>query len=169
MDITQVRRLLQGRCTKRSQWEFTHFVMEAYGDYTPRAVQSVLARLREIDDQLMATPYNNDTLRCELEAEAQQLHGWVSQFSEEELATQLDRLEEFEEAYWVERLAREAVVDMLSTGKVSRETMSRAILLKEENYRKFVEISATLGQYVDGLTREIEQAHNPNLPENMPR
>lgn len=169
MDIQQIRRLLADRCTGQSQWEFLNFTLEAFGSHTPRAVQSMLARRRDIDDQLNYATAAMDTRRRELLAEAAQLDHWLSQWTDEEIQQHLDRLEEGEEAYWVERLAREAVVDMMTLGRVSRETMSRAILLNEGNYRKFVEISGTLGNFVNTITQQVEKSQGFSLPENMPR
>lgn len=169
MDIAKVRQLLEGRCTRQSQWEFTNFVLEAYGEHQPRAVQDLLVRRRAIEDQLNSLPVARDTERSELIAEQQQLDQWLDQWTAEELAQQLDQLEAGEEAYWVERLGREAVVDMMTTGRVSKETMSRAVLLSEENYRKFVETSGTIGSFINAITQEVEQAQGLSLPENLPR
>lgn len=169
MDIQQVRQLLEGRCTQQSQWEFRNFILEAHGEHTPRAIQSVLARLRVIDDQLAQCLPSMQTLESELTAEKGQLIQWLAQWTPEEIEQQLNRLEEGEEAYWVERLAREAVIDMLTTGRVGRETMSRAILLSEENYRKFVETSGMIGNFVNTITQEVERSQGFQLPENLPR
>ena len=169
MDISEVRKLLAERCSHQSQWEYRNFIIEAYGEHTPRAIHDQLARRRAIDDQLNQTPVSQDTLRTELAAEAEQIDQWLGQWTPEELAQQLEQLEAGEEAYWVEVLAREAVVDMLTTGRVGRSVMSRAILFSEENYRKFVELSGTIGNFVNTITQEVERTQGHQLPENLPR
>ena len=169
MDISQVRRLLNGRCTTQSHWEFVNFIMEAYGEHKGRAALAVLGRRREIDDILTTLTPAQDSLRSDLTAEAGQLDCWLAQYTPEELAQMLDTLEDNEEQYWVERLGREAVVDLMSQGRVSKEVMSRAILLSEDNYRKFVEVSGTIGHVINTISREVESAQGYTLPENMPR
>lgn len=169
MEASVVKRLLSGRCTGQSRWEFVNFVLEAYGEHRGRAAQAVLARRRDINELLDTLTYNQSARRSELEAEAVQLDLWLDQFTEAELEDMLNGLEANEEQYWVERLGREAVVDLMTQGRVSRETMSRAILLSEDNYRKFVEVSGTIGNVINTITREVESAQGYTLPENMPR
>lgn len=169
MEIKEVRRLLSGRCSYQSQWEFDNFVIENYGEHRARAVHDLLVRLREIDDQMALLTPAMATRASDLAAERQQIETWLGRWSVEELEHELAQMEQQEERYWVERLGRQAVIDLLTQGRVSRETMTRAILLSEENYRRFVEVSGTIGRAVDTITREVEQAQESALPENMPR
>lgn len=158
-----------GRCTYQSQWEFDNFIMEAYGEHMGRAVLYVLTRLRDITDQSATLAVKDSSRLSDLQAERAQLETWLARWSTEELEQHLATLEQNEEQYWVERLGREAVVDLMTQGRVSKEVMSRAILLSEDNYRRFVEVSGTIGNMVNTISREVEQAQGYTLPENMPR
>lgn len=169
MDISKVRQLLDGRCEYQSAWEFKNFVLEAYGEHQPRAVHDMLCKRRSLEDQLNRLPVQEDSLRGNLIAEMRQVNDWLDQWTPEQLAEQLDKFEAGEEQYWVERLGREAVVDLMTQGRVGKETMSRAILLSEDNYRKFVEVSGTIGHVINTISREVESAQGHTLPENMPR
>jgi hypothetical protein len=169
MDIAKVRQLLEGHCARQSAWEFKNFVLEAYGEHQPRAVHDMLVRRRSLDDQIRRTPETEPTLRSNLIAEQQQVDQWLDQWTAEELAQQLEQFEAGEEQYWVERLGREAVVDLMTTGRVGKETMARAVLLSEDNYRRFVEVSGTIGNVINTISREVETAQGHTLPENMPR
>jgi hypothetical protein len=81
-----------------------------------------------------------------------------------------DSIEENEEDYWVERLGREAAVDLFISQKVSKEVMNRAVLLPEEQYRKWVEICGTIGHTLNTVSQEVEQAQGyAILPEGQPR
>ncbi len=169
MDIAKVRQLLEGHCARQSAWEFKNFVLEAYGEHQPRAVHDMLCKRRTLEDQLNRLPVQEDSLRSNLIAEQQQVDQWLDQWTAEELAQQLEQFEAGEEQYWVERLGREAVVDLMTTGRVGRDTMSKAVLLSEDNYRRFVEVSGTIGNVINTITREVETAQGYTLPENMPR
>lgn len=167
MDIEKVRQLVAGRCTKHSYWEFINFVIEPYGEFKGRAILSVLSRLSELEQ------FKNNTvdsaLFSEYTAEIAQLTRWISQFSEAEIIKHLDNLEDEEPRYWAERLGREAAVDLLSTGRVSKETMSRAVLLSEDDYRLFAETCGSITHVVNTISKEVEQQQGLSVPENMGR
>ena len=173
MDIEQVRTLLKGRSTAQSRWEFVNFVLEPYGDYQGRAAQAVLARRRAIADQLEDMALSSATARTlaeELSAEAAGLDRWLDQHSPEELAQMLEGLEEQESQYWPEHLGRRAAVDLLSHGRVSESVMTRAVLLSEEDYRKFTEVCGNITYVINTITREVEAQQGFNsLPEGQPK
>jgi hypothetical protein len=170
MDQSQVRRLLANQCTRQSQWEFSNFVMEPYGEYQGRAALAVLTRRRDITDTLDRTPERQRSLRVDLVNELAQLDQWLDQYTEQELAEQLATIEANEEMYWAERLGREAAVDLLTQGRVSKEVMTRAVLLSEESYRKFAETCGHIGHTISSISREVEQEQGyASLPEGMPR
>lgn len=167
MDIDLVKRLLAGRHSRQTRWEFINFIIEPYGEFRGRAVLAVLARLREIDSLRANTV--EQTILSDLEAEADQLNNWIDQYSQEEIEKLLATVEENEEGYWAQRLGREAAVDLLSQGRVSKETMSRAVLLSEDAYRVFAETCGSIAHVVNSISQEVEREQNfaASLPENM--
>lgn len=170
MDQSQVSRLLANQCTHQTQWEFTNFIMEPYGQYQGRAALAVLTRRRDCADRLAQTPEAQHSQRVDLVNEMAQLDQWLDQYSESELADQLATIEDNEELYWAERLGREAAVDLLTQGKVSKEVMSRAVLFSEEAYRKFAETCGHIGHVINTISRQVEQEQGyASLPEGMPR
>lgn len=170
MEQSQVRQLLANKCTHQSQWEFTNFVMEPYGEYQGRAALAVLTRRRDCADALDRTPTADISQRTDLINELAQLDQWLDQYTEQELAEQLATIEANEEMYWAERLGREAAADLLTQGRVSKEVMTRAVLLSEEAYRKFAETCGHIGHTISSISREVEQEQGyTGLPEGMPR
>lgn len=173
MDKQVVRKLLQGRCTRQSRWEFVNFVLEGYGDYQGRAALAVLTRRREIADLLediSLTSAASLTEQTELTAEAAQLDQWLDQFGEAELESMLDGIEANEQEYWVERLGREAAVDLFISQRVSKDVMFKAVLLPEEQFRKFIEICGNIGHTINTVSQEVEQAQGYSvLPEGQPK
>ena len=170
MDQTQVRRLLANRCTTQSQWEFTNFIMEPYGEYQGRAALAVLTRRRDITDALAHTPETMISQRMDMVNELAYLDQWLDQYTEQQLGDMLDTIEDNEANYWAERLGREAAVDLLTLGKTSKEVMGRAVLLSEEGYRKFAETCGHIGHTISSISREVEQEQGyTSLPEGMPR
>jgi hypothetical protein len=168
MDMTTVTRLLSSQCTKQSRWEFVNFVLEEHGEFKGRAAQSVLARRRQLHELLSHTA--QESLRTDLINEAVQLDQWLDQHTEQELADMLATIEDQEADYWAERLGREAAVDLMSQGKVSKEVMSRAVLLSEEGYRKFAETCGSVSYVISTTSKEVEMAQGyATMPEGMPR
>ncbi len=168
MDIEKVRALLSGHCVKQSYWEFINFVIEPYGEFKGRAILAVLARLRELD-QLRANTADATHL-AEITAESAQLNKWMDQWSEEDIRKHLASIEEEEPKYWAQRLGREAAVDLLSTGRVSTPTMTRAVLLSENDYKVFAETCGSITHVVNTISREVEEAQGfTSVPDNMGR
>lgn len=164
MDIELVNKLLEGRNTARSRWEYINFVIEGYGEHQGRALLAQLHRRRDITEITNLTPALID--------EAAQIDLWLSQYSQAEIQEHLDSIEANESTYWAERLGREAAVDLLTRGRVTKEVMERAILLDEDNYRKFAETSTTIIKVVSEVTREVEQSMGvfpAQLPEGEPQ
>jgi hypothetical protein len=82
----------------------------------------------------------------------------------------LATIEDQEADYWAERLGREAAVDLMSQGKVSKEVMSRAVLLSEEGYRKFAETCGSISYVISTTSKEVEMSQGyATMPEGMPR
>ena len=168
MDMTIVTRLLSGQCTKQTRWEFVNFVLEEHGEFKGRAAQAVLARRRQLHELLSHTA--QDSLRTDLVNEAAQLDAWLDQHTESELAAMLATIEDQEADYWAERLGREAAVDLMSQGKVSKEVMTRAVLLSEEGYRKFAETCGSISYVISTTSKEVEMSQGyATKPEGMPR
>ena len=164
MDIELIKQLLEGRNTARSRWEYINFVIEGYGEHQGRALLAQLQRRREIDDIPNASSALLD--------EATQIDRWIAQFSKTEIQELLDGIEGNESQYWTERLGREAAVDLLTRGRVTKEVMERAILLDEDSFRKFVETSTTIIKFVSDVTREVEQQMGvfpAQLPDGEPQ
>ena len=168
MDMTIVTRLLSSQCTKQTRWEFVNFVLEEHGEFQGRAAQAVLARRRQIYELLGHTA--QDSIRVDLANEAAQLDEWLAQHTEQQLADMLATIEDQEADYWAERLGREAAVDIMSQGRVSKEVMTRAVLLSEEGYCKFAETCGSITNVIASTSREVELAQGfAAMPEGMPR
>ena len=163
MDSELVKSLIE-KYPNRTRWEYVNFVLEPYGEFTGRAILSQLRRLREIELQLPAT---------DLAAERQQIEAWLATFSQGEITEHLDKIEENDSAYWVQRLGREAAVDMVTKGRISKEVLDKAILFDEANYRAFTETCNTIIKVVGDVTRDVEMQMGlmspPQLPDGEPQ
>lgn len=175
MDIQTVRKLLNKHSTQQTRWQLANFVIESYGEFQGRAVLAQLARLRAIADQLEDLPLNtatNRTLAQELTLEAEQLNLWLDQHTEKELADLLDSVESQEAAFWPEHLGRMAAIDLIAHGRASKEVMDKAVLLPEDQYRKFAEVCSSIVKVINDVTQQAEREagiFNPNLPEGQPQ
>ena len=175
MDVQTVRKLLDKHSTQQTRWQLANFVIESYGEIQGRAVLAQLARRREIADQLEDLALNtaaNRTLATELKLEAEQLDLWLDQYTEKELADLLDTVESQEAAFWPEHLGRLAAVDLITSGRASKPVMDKAVLLPEDQYRKFAEVCSTIVKVINDVTMQAEREagiFNPNLPEGQPQ
>jgi len=168
MDIKTINTLLSSHCTHQSQWEFENFFLEQQGEFPGRRAQSVLMRRRELI-QLMALT-SSPHLYQDMVNEAAQLDQWLEARGAQQLAQDLDSMAAEEAEYWPQRLGREAAVDLLSRGRVSKEVMTRAVLLSEEGYAKFAETCGSITHVITQASREVEQAQGyATMPEGMPR
>lgn len=65
-------------------------------------------------------------------------------------------IEESEEEYWVQRLARLAAIDILTIGKVQPEHMNYMASLNDAAFATCVKNAATLAKTLNDQVREIE-------------
>ncbi len=170
-----IREILKTVSTRQSQWEFDNFIIESFGIHKPRAILSLLNRRRELQDALddmNLASHTNRTDQQEMLIECGRIDAWLNQHTEDEIRTELAKLEEGEAAFWAEDLGRQCAVDLLTQGRASKEVMSRAVLLPEAQYRKFAETCGTIMHVIDTVTREVEEDqgyHVNSLPEGQPR
>jgi hypothetical protein len=170
-----IREILKTVSTRQSQWEFDNFIIESFGIHKPRAILSLLNRRRELQDALddmNLASHTNRTDQQEMLIECGRIDAWLNQHAEDEIRTELAKLEEGEAAFWAEDLGRQCAVDLLTQGRASKEVMSRAVLLPEAQYRKFAETCGTIMHVIDTVTREVEEDqgyHVNSLPEGQPR
>lgn len=168
MDAARLVELLK-KNPERTRWEYINFILEPYGEFQGRAILSQLYRLKDIEQQLGQTVEGVETIR--LEHEQAQINQWLEGFSDGEIEEHLEGLENNDAAYWVQRLGREAAVDMVTRGRISKETLDRAILLNEDDYRAMTETCNTILQVIGNVTREVEDnmGLHPQLPEGEPQ
>lgn len=155
---------------QRTRWEYVNFLLEPYGEFTGRAILSQLYRLKEINEILEHA--SETSAAVQLAHEQLQITAWLATMSQEEIAQHLAEVEAKDPDYWVQRLGREAAVDMVSTGRISKATLDRAILLDETRYREFARVSNTILQVVGDVTRDVEHEMGiipPQLPQGEPR
>ena len=169
-----IREILKTVSTRQSQWEFDNFIIESFGLHKPRAILSLLNRRRELQDALddmNLASHTNRTDHQEILIECGRIDTWLNQHTEEEICAELAKLEADEADFWAEDLGRQCAVDLLTTGRGSKEVMSRAVLLPEAQYRKFAETCGTIMHVINTVTSEVErdQGYSESLPENTPR
>ncbi len=173
MEIQQVRELLKDVSTERSDWEFKNFVLERNAANWPRQVVTQLKELRKILDkrhdlELAAWSAENQTLRNELEKQQNQIESWLRQFTDEEIKEAVADYEHAEAEYWPQELGRRAAIDMLSTGRISKEVTELSLLLPEEAFRTYVRTCGDLASAAAILSKEVEAEAN-QVPGELPR
>ena len=169
-----IREILKTVSTRQSQWEFDNFIIESFGVHKPRAILSLLNRRRELQDALddmSLASHTNQTNHQEMMIECGRIDAWLNQHTQEEFRAELDKQEADEADFWAEDLGRQCAVDLLTSGRGSKEVMGRAVLLPEAQYRKFAETCGTIMHVINTVTREVEQdqGYTKSLPENTPR
>lgn len=173
MEIATVRQLLSTISTERSQWEYDHFVLEKHRSSWPRQVVGQLRELRRILDQqhdlnMSAWTAEKQTLRDELEKQRHQVETWLGQYSDEQIRDAIADYEYAEAEYWPQELGRLAAIDMLSTGRISREITELSLMLPEEGFRTYVRVCGDLASAATMVSQEVA-AEAQQLPEEMPR
>jgi hypothetical protein len=173
MEIQQVRSLLEGVSTERSQWEYEHFVLERHAANWPRQVVSQLKDLRSILDrrhdlELAAWSASNQTLRNELEKQQVQIETWLSKFTDEEIKEAVADYEHAEAEFWPQELGRRAAIDMLATGRISKEVTELALMLDEESFKTYVRVCGDIATGASDLSKIAEQEAG-QMPEGLPR
>jgi len=173
MEIQQVRELLKDVSTERSDWEYKNFVLERTAANWPRQVVTQLNDLRNILDrrhdlEMAAWSAENQTRRNELDKQQNQIESWLKQFTDEEIKEAVADYEHAEAEYWPVELGRRAAIDMLSSGRISKEVTELALLLPEEGFKIYVKTCGDLASAATILSKEVEAEAN-QTPGELPR
>jgi len=173
MDIQQIRDLLKATSTERSNWEYKHFFLERTAANWPRQVVGQLKELRRILDRrgdLERAQWSsaNQTEREELEKQQIQVETWLQQFTTDEIKEAVNDYEHAEAEYWPTELGRRAAIDILSSGRISKEVTELALLLEEEDFRTYVRVCGDLASAATMVSKDVEAEVNA-LPEELPR
>lgn len=89
---------------------------------------------------------------------------WKDQYDLETLEADLTA----EKEYWIDRLAKRSAVELLSTGKVSTETMYKMASFAEADFVECVKKATLLADRLNKTTQSAEQAVNLNtVPADM--
>ena len=76
--------------------------------------------------------------------------------AENDVEALLAGIEESEEEYWVQRLARLAAIDILTIGKVQPEHMSYMASLSDAAFAQCVKNASSLAKTLNDQVREVE-------------
>jgi hypothetical protein len=171
MELQQIKDLLAATSTERSNWEYQHFFLERTAANWPRQVVGQLKELRRIIDlkhdlECDKWTSQNQTLREELTKQQTQVENWLKQYTDDEIKEAVNDYENAEAEYWPSELGRRAAIDMLSTGKISKEVTELALLLEENDFRTYVRVCGDLASAATIVSQEVESA---SLPSEMPR
>jgi hypothetical protein len=105
-------------------------------------------------------------LRDELTKQEVQVKEWLKQYTEDEIKEAVNDYENAEAEYWPSELGRRAAIDMLSTGKISKEVTELALLLEENDFKTYVKVCGDLASAATIFSQEVQAE---SLPEEMPR
>jgi hypothetical protein len=171
MELQHIRDLLGTVSTERSNWEYKHFFLERTAANWPRQVVSQLKELRRIIDtksdlERIGWTSENQTLRDELSKQEVQVEEWLKQYTEDEIKEAIADYENAEAEYWPTELGRRAAIDILSTGKISKEVTELALLLEEEDFRTYVKVCGDIASAATLVSQEVQAE---SLPEELPR
>jgi hypothetical protein len=171
MELEQIKELLATVSTERSNWEYQHFFLERTAANWPRQVVGQLKELRRIIDlkhdlECAQWSSQNQTLRNELTKQEVQVNAWINQYTSDEIKEAVADYENAEAEYWPSELGRRAAIDMLSTGRISKEVTELALLLEENDFRTYVKVCGDLASAATVVSQEVQAE---SLPEEMPR
>jgi len=171
MELEQIKELLATVSTERSNWEYKHFFLERTAANWPRQVVGQLKELRRIIDlkhdlECAQWSSQNQTLRDELTKQEVQVNAWINQYTGDEIKEAVNDYENAEAEYWPSELGRRAAIDMLSTGKISKEVTELALLLEENDFKTYVKVCGDLASAATLVSQEVQAE---SLPEEMPR
>jgi len=86
--------------------------------------------------------------------------------AENDVDALLASIEESEEEYWVQRLARLAAIDILTIGKVQPEHMNYMASLSDESFATCVKNASVLAKTLNDQVREIENELSVTLADD---
>jgi hypothetical protein len=157
--------------TERSNWEYKHFFLERTAANWPRQVVGQLKELRRIIDarsdlERIGWTSENQTVREELAKQEVQVETWLKQYTDDEIKEAINDYENAEAEYWPTELGRRAAIDILSTGKISKEVTELALLLEEDGFRTYVKICGDIASTATMVSQEVQAE---SLPEELPR
>jgi hypothetical protein len=157
MQINQIIGLL-AQHTAQSRWEFQNLYLESFGPFRGRKALAVLERRVELAAHLNQPLDADDIIavrarQCAVQ-EAGYLDEWIA--AQPDIAADLGSLEDQEAEYWPEQLARSAAAELISTGRISKEILSKALLLDEASYSKFTDSAARICKIISDLNRAAD-------------
>lgn len=85
---------------------------------------------------------------------------------ENDVEALLNNIEDSEEEYWVNRLAKLAAVDILTIGKVQPEHMNHIVALGDDAFAACVKSAATLAKTLNEEFRAVEQELDTGMIED---
>lgn len=133
----------------RTRFEIETFVLGAHP--TPaRKAQALQAEL------MQARTQNHPDLGI-LEAV------WADFSKEHAVDELLASIEETEEEYWVQRLAKLAAIDILTIGKVQPEHMAYMVSLEDDAFAACVKSATVLAKSLNESVRQIESELSTDL------
>lgn len=152
------KKLLKNVPIGRTQYEFDNFVVGA-SNSAARQVRDLLVEKEELERQVseFGVEAAGSRYADDVNKRLAQIDSFLGQFDEEQLANVLDNLEAEEGDHWAETLGRAAAIEVLTTDKISQETLTKMALLPIEDYTKSVEVSNRIIQYIKQTTSQIER------------
>jgi len=127
----------------RTKYEIETFVLGAH----PTLARKAMA----LQSELIAARANNHPDLPVLEAVASEFES-----ANGSMDTLIAAVEESEEEYWVNRLAKLAAIDILTIGKVQPEHMAYMAAMSDEAFAATVKSATALAKSLNSSVQEIE-------------
>jgi len=92
----------------------------------------------------------------------------LAEWNQRNTLSELTSNDDSERMYWIDRLAKRSAVELLSTGKVSSDTMFKMTCLSTESFAECVKRATILADQLNKTTQGAEQSVNlDTVPADM--
>jgi hypothetical protein len=172
MDIKRVSEILDSISIEKSNFEFENFYLES--SLTParqvvtalQDFENLTAKQLELEAKLSTekvfsapSPWEKMLLSRQLkivEKQLEKIAKWLNSIDTNTLDSLSAAYEIEEDLYWTNYLGRQSAIEIMTIGRVSKETMHQMALLPVDTFKECVNICIRYANLIKDTTGEVE-------------
>lgn len=176
--IKEISEELDGLPLGLSRYEFENFLLESQPTMARQLaavmaeIESLHAKLTSLDEPLSFGENGSQKIAIRRERSSNQkrydmLVEWISRFSKDDRRKILSSYDKEEGDYWANYLGRQAALEILTTGKASKDTMDKMSSLPVADFEEAVRICVRYAKLITDTTAMVEGSMGIRV-ENVP-
>jgi hypothetical protein len=119
-----------------------------------RRVIDVVNQIRELEAIKPANDYDKQSTAATVD----KLKTWLEGFDADTLVNVVNNWEDKESSYWVDTLGKQAAIELIANGKISKEIMEKMAMLPELDYIKATQLCVRLANAIKAATVSAEES-----------